>query len=131
MKGGNQNMMTTHKLTTDLLTKGPIQTIEVVQGDTLTRMMELTVLCGGESWEVPGCDFTIRYRKSDGTSGSYIKVLGQPAVQCTGNVLTLLLSPDLMDQPGIVQVQVELNSLDLRLRTFPFLILVDPALEVV
>ena len=50
-----------HKLKLDLQRKGQLQRIDVVQGDTFTRQVDLVMQCGGKDWMVPICDPVVRY----------------------------------------------------------------------
>lgn len=120
-------MTITHDLTMDFQQKGEIQRIHAMQGDCLTREVCLTLLSGGEAWEIPVCDVLVHYCKSDGTSGGY-DLLSDGMLQyaVSGNVLIMTLSPVLLDTAGVVQVQVELREHDWQLGVFPFLIVVDP-----
>lgn len=121
-------MTITHNLTMDLKQKGVVQRIEAVQGDSLTREVAMTLLSGGEAWEIPACDIAVRYVLPDGTAGVY-DIISDSRLDyaACGNVLIMTLSPQLFDLAGVVQVQVEFHDQDLRLGVFPFLIVVDPA----
>ena len=120
-------MTITHKLTLDMQCKGELQRFEVVQGDALTRQVDLVLRCGGEPWMIPVCQPVVRYLKPDGTAGIYDTLPdGSSAISYAGNTMTLTLAPQMLMCAGPVQVQVELNHRDLKLSTFTFLVLVEP-----
>ena len=64
-------MTITHKLKLDLQRKGELQRIDVVQGDALTRQVDLVLENGGKPWLFPICEPVARYCKPDGTMGVY------------------------------------------------------------
>ena len=120
-------MTITHKLKLDLQRKGELQRIDVVQGDALTRQVDLVLENGGKPWLFPICEPVARYCKPDGTMGVYDTLpTGAPAFSYAGNMLTLVLAPQMLTCPGVVQVQVEMNDQELKLATFTFLVVVEP-----
>ena len=120
-------MTITHKLTLDLQHKGKMQRIDVVQGDAFTRQVDLVLENGGKPWLFPICEPVARYCKPDGTMGVYDTLpTGEPAFSYAGNILTLVLAPQMLTCRGVVQVQVEMNAQDLKLATFTFLVAVEP-----
>ena len=120
-------MTITHKLTLDLQHKGKMPRIDVVQGDAFTRQVDLVLENDGKPWLFPICDPVARYCKPDGTMGVYDTLpTGAPAFSYAGNMLTLVLAPQMLTCPGVVQVQVEMNDQELKLATFTFLVVVEP-----
>ena len=120
-------MMITHKLELDLLRRGSVQRIDVVQGDRNTRQVELTLCADGEPWEIPeGSSAVMRYCKSDGTKGFYDTLPdGRTAWKAEGNILTLELAPQMLTAQGIVFAQVEMLQEQASLTTFGFQIRVE------
>jgi hypothetical protein len=120
-------MTITHKLKLDLQHKGEMPRIDVVQGDAFTRQVDLVLENGGKPWLFPICEPVARYCKPDGTMGVYDTLpTGAPAFSYAGNMLTLVLAPQMLTCPGVVQVQVEMNDQELKLATFTFLVVVEP-----
>ncbi len=120
-------MTTTHKLTLDIQCKGDLQRMDVVQGDTFTRQVDLVMQCGGKDWMVPDCDAVVRYCKPDGTGGIYDTLPdGRPGILYALNTITVELAPQMLTCPGMVWVQVELIRQEQKLATFPFLVVVEP-----
>ena len=76
--------------------------MDMVEGDQYARQLELSLLCGGESWEIPeDVHATVRFRKPDGTGGEYDSLPdGSPAWSASGNVLTVELAPQVLSCPG-------------------------------
>lgn len=65
-------MTVTHKLKLDLARRTMTPRIDVVHGDTGSRVLELALQAQGEPWAIPvDGAVMISYRKSDGTGGEY------------------------------------------------------------
>ena len=113
-------MIITHKIEMDLTGKEGMPRIDVVQGDTNTRVLELTLLEAGSPWEIPeGVQVRLRYCKSDGTRGVYDTMPdGRCAWSAEGSVLSCELTPQMMTTDGIVLAQVELVQDSASLATF-------------
>lgn len=120
-------MIITHKLEMDLAVKSETETIHVVQGDCNTRILELTLLSGGESWDVPeGAAVWMRYCKADGTKGIYDTLPdGSQAWSAAGNVLTISLAPQMLTAEGVVFAQAELVQGTISVATFTLQIQVE------
>ncbi len=103
-------MIIIHKLEMDLAARGAMPRIDVVQGDTNTRVLELALLCAGEEWPVPeGCAVWLRYCKSDGTKGVYDTMPdGTSAWSAEGSRIRMTLAPQMMTAAGSVLAQLEL-----------------------
>lgn len=121
-------MIITHKLEMDLVSRAAMPRIDVVQGDSNTRRLELALLCGGKVWPVPaGVRVRMRYCKSDGTKGLYDTLPdGTAAWNAEGNVLTVVLAPQMLTAAGPALVQAELTKGDCVAATFAFQVNVEP-----
>ena len=95
-------MYVKHKLEIDLSGQAVMPRVDMVEGDQYTRQLELSLLCGGESWEIPeDVHAAVRFRKPDGTGGEYDSLPdGSPAWSASGNVLTVELAPQVLSCPG-------------------------------
>lgn len=120
-------MIVTHKLEMDLAVREAMQRIDVIQGDANTRVLELTLHCGGEDWTVPeDAAVWIRYCKSDGTKGIYDTLPdGTAAWSAEGNVLRIVLAPQMLTAAGAVLAQAELVQGVSTLATFGLQIAVE------
>ena len=121
-------MIITHKISMDFVHPEELRRIEVVQGDCYTRVVEMSLYEDDAAWNVPedAC-VSIRYRKADGTGGSYDTLPnGELAWSAEGNVLSVVLAPQMLTVAGCVQAQVELLSQEARLATFTFQLAVEP-----
>lgn len=117
------NMKVTTKISIDLTRPNIGTSVDAMQGDGNTRYVEASLLSGGRPWEPPdGVEIAVVYNKPDDTRGMYNKLPdGTPAVTVEGNVVTIILAPQMLTVPGIVRVGIVINndSLD-QLTTFPF-----------
>ena len=127
--GGGMYMMIANKVTMDLQNPGYVPAIQVVQKDWYSRSIELTLLSGGEIWEIPaGASAWISYRKADGKGGDYDTLPdGTQAWSAFGNTLTVLLAPQVLTTSGPVQLAVTLMEGMEKLSTFLLLLNVQPA----
>lgn len=112
--------MITHKLKMDFARRGPTQTVSVVQDDKYSRNLEFTLMENGEAWNRPETlSVVVRYRKPDGTGGSYDTLPdGTAASSVVGNVATVALAPQVCTVPGTVRLVVALVSGTTELHTF-------------
>lgn len=103
-------MIVTHKIKTDLIRRSVIPQINAVQGDTNTRVIELSLYSDGEEWTVPdGVAVSLRYRKPDGTKGVYDTLPdGSRAWSAEGNTVTMTLAPQMLTVEGAVFAQMEM-----------------------
>lgn len=120
-------MIITHKLEMDMQRQGEPDVIRAVQGDTNTRVLELSLYSGGEPWQIPAeAQVWMRYCKSDGVRGVYDTLPdGEAAWTLEGNVLRVTLAPQMLTVPGMVLAQVELIQDVATLATFAFRIGVE------
>ena len=121
-------MLIIHKIKMALDRRGVPPTVDAVQGNKNSRVVEIALFCGNQPWEVPeGASAMVRFRKPDGTGGIYDTLEdGSSALTVTGNVITAILAKQMLTVPGTVRAQVELTKGDQELATFTFVILVEP-----
>lgn len=105
-------MKTTTKIRTDLIRPSIPATVHAVQGDQSSRCLELSLYSNGVPWPIPdGAAIAMRYRKPDGTKGYYDTLPNNtPACSVTGNVISILLAPQMLTVAGFVEAQVELTQ---------------------
>ena len=124
-----------HEITMDFCVPGLVPRIHAVQGDSLTRQVAVTLLSDGRDWTIPaGTGAAIRYRKPDGTGGSYDSLPdGSCAWAAAENVITFALAPQMLTVPGCVEAQAVLVSGTDILATFSFQLIVtrDPSLDAI
>ena len=103
-------MIITHKLEMDMAHRAAMPKIDAVQGDSNTRVPELTLCSDGQAWTVPeGAAVWMRYCKSDGTKGIYDTLPdGNRAWTVQENVVTVTLAPQMLTAAGAVFAQMEL-----------------------
>ena len=121
-------MLIIHKIKMALDRRGVPPTVDAVQGNKNSRVVEIALFCGNQPWEVPeGASAMVRFRKPDGTGGIYDTLEdGSSALTVTGNVINAILAKQMLTVPGTVRAQVELTKGDQELATFTFVILVEP-----
>lgn len=121
-------MIITQKINMDLRKPTVIPGINAVQGDTYTRQLEISLFDSGEAWQIPGgTTVLVRYIRGDGTGGEYdTRPSGEQASAISGNVISLVLAPQMLTEAGVVQVNVTLIREEQRLSTFRFLVNVHP-----
>lgn len=121
-------MIMIHKLETDLVKRGAMPRIDVVQGDANSRLLEMTMLSNGEAWQIPEkVRVRMRYCKSDGTKGLYDTLPdGSAAWTVEGNILSVFLAPQMLTAEGLVLAQAELTEGDCVVATFAFQVNVEP-----
>lgn len=120
-------MEITQKFKTDLLKPGSPFWLSAVQNDDLSRSVELTLLCGGQSYTPPaGTVAAVAFRRSDGSAGLYDTLAdGTPAVTISGSTVKARLSRDLFPLPGTVSASIVLCYEGKQLSTFPFYVKVE------
>ena len=113
-------MIITHKMTMDLMDPEVGQKIYAVQEDRYSRCLELTLLAGGEVWNVPEeAEVLVAYRKSDGTGGMYNYLPdGTKAWTAEGNVLTVTLAPQMLTEAGLVTATISVMVGEIKISTF-------------
>lgn len=116
------------KLKMDLLRQEAPQLIPAVRDDSHSRALEIALLRGGMPWPLPrDVHAVVRYVKADGTGGAYDTLPdGTDAWQAEGNLLTLVLAPQVLTAIGRVMLSVTLISEDAQLSLFPIFLQVAP-----
>lgn len=127
-------MHITKTLIVDLANSGVLQTVDAMQNDSKTRIVELVLHENGASWDVPeNVSASIAFVKPDGHKGRYDQLPdGTSAVSFNENIITATLAPQVLTFPGCVNVVVILQSTeDEQIATFPFLInvIANPAVD--
>lgn len=114
-------MITTYKIVTDLWKSGAVRHLEVVCGDHSTRQVRLELLADGEPWQIPdNVTVMVSYRKPDGVGGEFNALpSGGSAVKAEGNAVTVTLVPQMLNVPGLTQMDVRFVLGERVLRTFP------------
>ena len=121
-------MNITNQLKMDLQQNSGSQRILAMQEDTNTRCVEIALYSGDEFWEIPaGTTVAVGFRKPDGTMGLYDKTAdGTTAFKVLENRITVVLVPQMLTVPGLVQAVVTLyDPAGNQLSTFPFYIQVE------
>lgn len=109
-----------HKLDMDMAERDVPQRIDVVQGDSNTRVLELTLYSNGTVWQPPeSAKIWMRYCKSDGTKGVYDTMPdGSIAWTREENVIQIDLVPQMLTASGMVVAQVVLIDGEAEVATF-------------
>lgn len=117
-----------HKISMDL-DRYTVPGFDAVCGDRNTRELEIALYAGGTEWMVPeGTGVSVRYRKPDGTGGSYdLLPNGTTAWEISGNRVTVAMAPQTMTVPGCVILTVCLAAGEREISTFQILMNVRPA----
>ena len=120
-------MIITHKLNIDLTNPGNLRRVHAVQGDHLSRQIDISLTCENIPWTIPeNAIVAIRYRKPDGTGGRYDTMPdGSPCALVSGNILSVKLVPQMLTVSGCVNSQVEILNAEALIATFTFQILVE------
>ena len=120
-------MIITHKLSMDLQNRTIQPWLNMVQCDQNTRAIEVTLTDAGTAWEPGNLDgVRLRYRKSDGTVGSYDTLPdGTKAWTVDGNKMIVYVAPQMLTVPGLVETQLALNTGKKSIATFTFQIVVE------
>lgn len=121
-------MTITHKIQMDLIHRGIVPRLSAVQGDALTRQVEISLRAEGKPWPVPGePTVLLRYRRPDRITGEYDTLPdGSPAGHTDGSAVTVVLSREVLAVPGDVMLVVTLILGGRELSTFEFIITVQP-----
>ncbi|MBR4971921.1 MAG: hypothetical protein IKY59_03015 [Oscillospiraceae bacterium] len=116
-------MNITHKVHIDLAfaPSGLALPIKVMQGDVHSRSISFALTSNGEAWTVPeDIQVCIGYQRADETLGIYDAMPdGTRAWSADGNVITVEIAPQVMAQPGEVEMAVSLLSGEAVISTFP------------
>lgn len=116
-------MNITHEVNIDLAfaPSGVALPIKVMQGDVYSRWIAFTLTSNGTAWTAPeGVGVCIGYQKPDGSKGIYDTMPdGTAAWSVDGNVVAVAIAPQVMADPGEVELAVSLLSGEAVLSTFP------------
>lgn len=109
---GGDNMNITYKFNSDLQIRTAPPRLTMVQGDSHSRVVEMTVTSGGEAWVPENIDnVMLRYQKSDGTGGSYDTTPdGIKAWALEENRLRIAIAPQMLTVPRLVHTWMVLIS---------------------
>lgn len=120
-------MTTTQKISMDLTRRAPTPVVYAKQGDSNSRVLDISLHSSGTEWEIPAnATAVIRYRKEDGTAGIYDTLPNETAAYAiSGNTLSITLAPQMLTCPGLVQADVLLSGETELLATFDFQIVVE------
>lgn len=102
--------------------------IRVMQADTNTRCVEISLFQDGAVWDIPaGITAAVAFKKPDGTVGLYDKLSDETqAVAISGNTISAVLVPQMMAVAGVVQAVITMQDADYnQLSTFPFYLQVE------
>ena len=122
-------MVITHKIKMDLSRRGLTPLLNMVQGDSNTRAIEITLLNNGSPWEIPaGTTAVARYQKKGGAAGLYdIMEDGSNAWSVTKpNVVTIYVASQVLTQKGSVFFTVSLVLGNAVISMFHMVIEVEP-----
>ena len=120
-------MLITNKLSLDLMEANTPERIQVKQGDTLSRCLEIQLFSGGEAWDIPA-EVTplVRWSACDPDTGETASGIydtlpsGSVAWNYAENQLDLMLVPQMFALPGLVQADVAMVQGEKTLATFNF-----------
>lgn len=102
--------------------------VDVSQGDRGSRAVSCRLLENGAPWMIPeGASVRVAYTLPDGTEGLYDALPdGSPAGEIVGNIVTVELADQLMDQAGMAQVSILLIGPDGgQIATWPIRVMVS------
>ena len=121
-------MKLSHKIKMDLIRQGISPRVSVVQGDAYTRRLDIALYADKRPWKVPAnAAVLIRYRKPDRTSGSYDTLAdGTNAISVSGNLVSILIAPEVLNIAGTVTLMVTILLGEQRLSTFHIDLVVQP-----
>lgn len=127
-------MFTTHKISLDLLRPEMPERIHLKQGDILSRALEIQLFSGGEPFPLEETvSPALRWRASDPDTGESATGIcdtlpgGNEMFQTDGNKMRMILPPQMLTLPGLVQADLVLIAPENTLATFNFEFYVNPA----
>ena len=120
-------MIMNHIIKMDLQVRATPPRLAMVQNDIGSRTVEIRMLSAGAAWIPEKMDNVfLRFRKSDGTGGSYDTLPdGTRAWEWSENVIRIQMAPQVLTVPGLVEVQAALLQGSRCLATFAFQIDVE------
>lgn len=117
-------MIITHPIEIDLVNPGAAPRVQVKQGESLSRMVEVRLLQNGEAWPIPdGTQVVIRYHVHDldgaeDSTGVYDTLPnGSMAYQYTQNIVQFIPLPRMLTRHAIVSTDLVLATDGMTLAT--------------
>lgn len=120
-------MLITHKVKTDLQRRGVTQKLYMVQGDTNSRKIEVSLFSDGRAWSVPGgTTVSLRYKNGSGEKGNISEI----SYEIENNVVSVIIKADVLIASGESLFQVVLVNGEQSLSIFSIAIDVqeDPSM---
>lgn len=120
-------MIIVHKINMDLQIQSVPPRVNMVQCDTNTRVVAINLTSAGTAWQPSAVDnVLVRYRKSDGTGGSYDTLPdGTKAWSMNESEMCIWMAPQVLTAPGLVEVQAAMLCETECLATFCFQVTVE------
>lgn len=113
-------MNVTNKIEIHLDDKRHLPPIDVMQGDSNTRVLEFSLYSGAEVWNVPdGVSVAVAYVRRDGAKGIYDTLAdGSAAISVAGDVVSATLVPQALAVAGDTKLTVVFMTDGEQLATF-------------
>lgn len=124
-------MKTVKKINLDLANHGIIPAVDAVQGDEMTRQIQMLLHSDGQAFNLTGNEMiSVAFEKPDGKRGWYDTLPnGEPAVerdQYKDNVILVSLAPAMLEIPGVVKTALIFKNRDNhQIASFPFVVNVE------
>ena len=117
-------MMIKSKVSMDLMSPGNPPVVNGVKDDRYTRALEISLMASGTDWTVPeDAQVLISFSRPDGSGGQYDTLPnGSKAWSAEGNVLTVMLPPQVLAVSGPVSLWVSLIREEVQLSTFAIML---------
>ena len=114
-------MVITHNITIELSRMNVVPVLQMVQSDQYSRDIAFSLTFENSPWTIPsGTTAIVRYRKRDGTGGSYDTMPdGDKAYTIGSGTVTVKIAPQVLTVPGIAELSVALVNGKEYLHTFP------------
>lgn len=98
-------MLITHKVKTDLQRRGITQKLYMVQGDTNSRKIDVSMFSDGYAWNVPeGTSVILRYKNGSGEKGTFSDI----SYEIENNVVSVTIEADILIASGESILQIVL-----------------------
>ena len=124
-------MKTVKKINLDLANHGIIPAVDAVQGDEMTRQIQMSLHSDGKAFDLTGGEMiSVAFEKTDGKRGWYDTLPnGEPAVEIDpnkDNVILVSLAPAMLEIPGVVKTALIFKNRDNhQIASFPFVVNVE------
>lgn len=117
-------MKITHSISLDFQRYTTSSQINVVQDDTYSRYLAVSLYDNVVEWPVPdGATIAVRFKKPDKTQGVYDTLPnGEVAYSIDGNVVTVGIAPQMLVAKGKVTASAVIYLGSVQLATFPFVL---------